>query len=720
MLLDETPMMGCIEDYRPIHLQIVNNTAFESLWNETVRKYHYLGFGKMIGQSVKYLAFAADRPIAAISYNRATLRVSARDVYIGWSDEGRHQYLSNIVCNHRFLIFPWIKVKNLASHILALSLRRLPSDWKNMHGNTPSLVETFVDAERYHGTCFLAANFKYIGETKGYGKQGHMFTYHGNKKKVFIYELDKRFIESIAPHLRRTVQPEYPEKTIDWVSTKMMSSMPDWNAKLFKSIGLTPEKLRDLITLFSDFINLFIKCFKHVAQHGHFVRYLIGLLSDSERKSIEHFTLKNGEAKHVRLLQRFISCSPMKDKELMETYQNIALEFVADDDGMITIDGCDFVKKGEFSPAVMRQHCGPMGKTDNCQATVMVGFSGSRGYALLGRALYVPLKWFDDDHKAKRKKCGIPPALKFKTKNQIAIELLQSLKKNGVYPGKWVGADSAFGHDTKFLDAIPRGLYYFVDIHKDDKFYLTMPEMVVPEWCGLGRKPINPKTTETPLKAESIIEQTDTSWKEVEFGIGSKGMIKGYEKVLRVVDIREGVPNKWVWLYAKMSSDKRTIKYMISNAPDDTTVEKLRELSLRRWAIEQCFEECKSELGMDHFEGRSWKGWHRHVLFVFIAHLFLQMLRRHFSAKVDQLSQQGKILFELKNPGKKDKAVILTTSMVRDVIYAVSKRDEGSIVSMLQRLAYTLKANARSFLSFCKKSSESIFNKLRGTVFGST
>jgi hypothetical protein len=145
MLLDETDLHGLVKDCRPISLQIVNKTGLETLWNDVVRNYHYLGFGKMIGQNIKYLVFAKERPIAAISYNRATLRVSARDDYIGWTEEGRKQYLSNIVCNHRFLIFPWVKVQNLASHILAQSLHRLPYDWKNMYGDTPCIVETFID-----------------------------------------------------------------------------------------------------------------------------------------------------------------------------------------------------------------------------------------------------------------------------------------------------------------------------------------------------------------------------------------------------------------------------------------------------------------------------------------------------------------------------------------------------------------------------------------------
>jgi SRSO17 transposase len=275
----------------------------------------------------------------------------------------------------------------------------------------------------------------------------------------------------------------------------------------------------------------------------------------------------------------------------------------------------------------MRQHYGPTGKTENCQASVMIGYSGKGGHGFIDRRIFVPEEWFDDDHKEKRESCEFPKGLKFKTKNEIAIKLLQSALNKRIFPAKWVGVDSAFGHDHKFLDAIPKSLYYFTDIHADDEFYVRMPYTYIPNWGGKGKESMRPKTDEKPFQVREIIEKSVAPWKNVEFGFGSKGSIMGEEKILRVVDIRNGVPNKWVWLYARKWPDGR-IKYMLSNAPDDTKPNKLRKLSLRRWAIEQCFKECKSLLGMGHYEGRSWLGWHRHILFVFIAHLFLQIIRK--------------------------------------------------------------------------------------------
>jgi hypothetical protein len=137
-----------------------------------VRQRHCLGFGKMIGQRIKYLAEANGRPVAALNCNRGALRVGVRDPNIGWNDECRRQYFDRIVRGHRFLIFPRIRVRNLAYRVLALSLRRLRQDWKRQCGYEPAMLETFVSIGLRKGTCYLASNITYIGETKDFGKQG--------------------------------------------------------------------------------------------------------------------------------------------------------------------------------------------------------------------------------------------------------------------------------------------------------------------------------------------------------------------------------------------------------------------------------------------------------------------------------------------------------------------------------------------------------------------
>jgi SRSO17 transposase len=129
------------------------------------------------------------------------------------------------------------------------------------------------------------------------------------------------------------------------------------------------------------------------------------------------------------------------------------------------------------------------------------------------------------------------------------------------------------------------------------------------------------------------------------FGVGSKGTIVGDYKLSLVIEAREGQPKNEIWLFARKLSDGK-VKYSISNAPDDAPPEKLVEISLRRWPIEQCFEECKSDLGMGQFESRSWKGWRRHIMIVFVVHLLLHLTRKSFSIDVESLSSEARQLLQ--------------------------------------------------------------------------
>jgi hypothetical protein len=185
-----------IQDLQSIHILLVNGTALERTWDQLVRQYHYLGYTKMYGPRIKYLAMHQDQPLAAISYNRAALKVGVRDRFTGWDEALKQQHLDRLACNNRFLILPWVHVPNLASHVLSRTLRRLREDWFRLYGTRLFLVETFVDRSRYEGTCYKAAGWQPLGQTQGFAKVGHAYTYHGHRKTVFVKVLVDRFINS--------------------------------------------------------------------------------------------------------------------------------------------------------------------------------------------------------------------------------------------------------------------------------------------------------------------------------------------------------------------------------------------------------------------------------------------------------------------------------------------------------------------------------------------
>lgn len=161
------------------------------LWNEYVERYHYLGFGVSLGAHIKYWVGLEEEPIACLAFAGAAWRVEARDRWIGWSDAERRRNLCYVVNNTRFLILPWIDGSNLASRLLSVATKRLPSDWQARYGYCPWLLETFVPTGRYLGTCYRAANWIHVGHTKGRGRMDRHFKANAGQKAMFLYPLVK-------------------------------------------------------------------------------------------------------------------------------------------------------------------------------------------------------------------------------------------------------------------------------------------------------------------------------------------------------------------------------------------------------------------------------------------------------------------------------------------------------------------------------------------------
>jgi hypothetical protein len=167
------------------------NLEQERLWNEYVERYHYLGYGVPVGPHIKYFVNLAGEPIACLCFAGAAWRVEARDRWIGWDCQERERNLRYVVNNTRFVIFPWVKVCNLASRLLALAAKRIAADWQRLYAYRPLLLESFVDSERYAGTCYRAANWLLVGYTKGRGKLDRQFKANLSKKAVLLYPLTK-------------------------------------------------------------------------------------------------------------------------------------------------------------------------------------------------------------------------------------------------------------------------------------------------------------------------------------------------------------------------------------------------------------------------------------------------------------------------------------------------------------------------------------------------
>ena len=377
----------------------------------------------------------------------------------------------------------------------------------------------------------------------------------------------------------------------------------------------------------------FSDCFSRSESREHFYLYMSGQFSALERKSIEPIAL-NIDGGNVRMMQRFVSDAVWDDRKIMHKYRNMVNDDLGCPDGALIIDESGFAKKGDHSAGVAKQYCGNIGKVDNCQVGVFAAYASPHGYALVDNELYLPEKWFGDDYEEKRKKCKIPEDSSFKTKPQIATEMLKDVATEGIIPFKYVLADSVYGENPGFISAVESMVdkTYFVSVGSDTLCWLRQPVMIDKQYKYRGKnrtKKILSTDEKAPISFKTVAENiNDYFWYRRTVSEGTKGPIVYEFTKRRIVLSNKGLPQKTVWLIIKRTlSDKSEYSFFISNAPSSTRLNTFVWLSGMRWAIEQCFEETKSELGMDHYEVRKYTGWHHHILVCMLSHFFLWHLK---------------------------------------------------------------------------------------------
>ena len=198
MLVDTEPMLASLNELRPIELQQVRRTGDEPLFNSLIEHHHYLGYEQPVGEHLKYLVWAQGRPIACLAWSSAPRHLGSRDRYIGWSMEERKRNIRFIAYNTRFLILPWVRTPHLASHILSRVTGALSRDWEQMYGHPIYFAETFIDPERFRGTCYRAANWILLGRTTGRGKDDQTHRPNRSIKEVYGLPLTRKFRQLLS------------------------------------------------------------------------------------------------------------------------------------------------------------------------------------------------------------------------------------------------------------------------------------------------------------------------------------------------------------------------------------------------------------------------------------------------------------------------------------------------------------------------------------------
>jgi hypothetical protein len=191
--VDQSPLSTSLNQVRPLRFLQVRRNGNEKLFNSLIATYHYLGYCQPVGEHLKYMVFTGKRPLACLSFSSAPRHIRCRDQFIGWDADTRKKNLSFMAYNTRFLVLPWVNIKCLASHILAQVVRILPEDWQRLYHHRVYYLETFVDTQRFKGTCYKAANWIYLGKTTGRGKNDQTGKPNRSLKAVYGYPLVKDF-----------------------------------------------------------------------------------------------------------------------------------------------------------------------------------------------------------------------------------------------------------------------------------------------------------------------------------------------------------------------------------------------------------------------------------------------------------------------------------------------------------------------------------------------
>jgi len=368
--------------------------------------------------------------------------------------------------------------------------------------------------------------------------------------------------------------------------------------------------------------------------------YLQGLLLDGERKSIEPLSRRVSLPDELdvkdkdQALQQFVNHSPWDERAVLRRYRCLLAETFATPRGIFLFDDVSFPKQGKHSVGVQRQYCGALGKRANCQVAVSVHYVSPKGHYPLDLRLYLPEGWLSDAERLD--KAGVPQAERRSlTKAQIALELLDGVRAEGL-PGRAVVADAGYGVSGDFRDGLQaRGLSYVVGVTGDFVVFTQQPlwEMPAPPGRAGGRPRTRPRLAEGSPQPVALGELAKTArLRRVTWREGTKGKLSGRFAWLRVWPATGWQTGQCagkgpVRLLIEEQADGK-IKYALSNLPEGTGLKKAVAFWKSRWPVEQGYQQMKEELGLDHFEGRSWRGFHHHAALVMLAYGFL-LLQRH-------------------------------------------------------------------------------------------
>ena len=351
------------------------------------------------------------------------------------------------------------------------------------------------------------------------------------------------------------------------------------------------------------------------------LEYLRGLISPVERKNGWQLAERAGDATPYGV-QRLLSSYRWDADLVRDDLRNYVVEHLGDADGVLVVDETGFLKKGDKSAGVQRQYSGTAGRIENCQVGVFLAYAGSKGRTLLDRELYLPQVWVED--RDRLREAGVPEDTVFRTKGQLARVMLERAVESGV-PFGWFTGDEVYGNDRNLRLWLERqDVPHVLAIKRSEKL-----------WALTEKGPLQ-------VRADRLASQVDESgWVRCSAGDGAKGPRVYDWTAVDIRPLRE--PGKGHWLLARRSiANPGELAYYVCFGPAETTLEELVRVAGTRWAIEECFEEAKGQVGLDQYEVRKWDGWYRHITLAMLAHAYLAVIK-YQALKQEPSAERGAI-----------------------------------------------------------------------------
>lgn len=386
----------------------------------------------------------------------------------------------------------------------------------------------------------------------------------------------------------------------------------------------------------TEYLHEYDGCLGRVTNREHLAAYVTGQLSDLDRKSIE--PMADAAGVPPRTLQEFLGLLKWDESAARDRLQRRVARRHGHPHSVGILDETRFVKKGDETACVQRQHCGAAGKTENCVVSVHLGYAADDFHTLLDGALYLPGETWHED-RARCRKAGIPDDVVYRPKWRIALEQIQRALGNGVRFA-WLTFDEGYGGKPPFLRAIDAfGQHYVAEIPVSFVGWTVEPEVLHraharDQRMGRPRRLPRLKVRNTPfaevreiLKHSSILRRVP--WVKYRVKDGEKGPMVWEAKAIPFwIKDENGLPSRpHRLIVARSVLNPDEVKFFLSNAPESVPIETLLLVAFSRWRIERLFEDGKTELGLDHFEVRQWRAISRHLILTSISHLFLAEFR---------------------------------------------------------------------------------------------